>query len=55
MGYDTDLSDGLHTDCVPDFLGNGSKEFLVDLGNVETLSSCNVFVPLALDLSLVCE
>jgi len=54
-GWVTDLLDGLQTDCIPDFLCDSGQKFLVDLAYVETLALGDIFVPLALDLCLVCQ
>ena len=51
----TNLSDSFKTDCVPHFLGYGGKDPLINLGDVETLASCDVVVPLASNLGLICD
>ena len=42
-------------DHIPHFLSYGGKEPLIYLGDVETLVSCDVIMPLALNLGLICD
>ena len=49
----TNLPDGFKADRVPHLFGYSGKESLINLGDVETLSSCDVIVPLAPNLGLI--
>ena len=51
----TNLSDGFKTDRVPHLFSYSGKKPLIYLGDIETLAMCDVIVPLASNLGLICN